>query len=211
MENNETTTRNYKKWTLIIVGIIVGLIAGCFALTYLIEELRPPELHGMVMQSEDTVKNFTLDSVDGKVRLSDFDDKIVLLYFGYTFCPDVCPATMVELKKAMDALGNDADKVQVIMISIDPTRDTPEKLAAYVNHFHPSFIGLTGTDEEVAGVAIPLGIFYEAHEGTAESGYIIDHTATVAVIDKDGYLQLIYSFDTAGEDIAEDLRYFIRH
>lgn len=88
MENSETTTpKSYRRWILITVGIIIGLTASYFTLTYLLEELRPPEMHGMVMQSTDTVKNFTLDSADGKVRLSDFDDKIVLLYFGYTFAP----------------------------------------------------------------------------------------------------------------------------
>ena len=208
MENN--TTKNSKKWYFIIGGLAVGLFAGWLVITYFTGNLGPPNFHGMVMQSPDTLTNFTLDSANGDVSLTDFRGKVTLLYFGYTFCPDVCPATMVELKKAMVELGRDADDVQVIMVTIDPTRDTPEKIDAYVKHFYPSFIGLTGTDEEVAAVAVPLGIFYEKHEGSAESGYLIDHTATVAVIDKDGYLRLIYPFNTAGEDIAKDLRYLVR-
>ncbi len=212
MENNNTPTTesSSNKWYFIAAGLAVGLLAGWLGITYFTGNLGPPNFHGMVMQSPETLNNFTLDSVDGKVSLKDFRGKVTLLYFGYTFCPDVCPATMVELKKAMEELGRDAKDVQVIMISIDPLRDTPQKLDDYVKHFHPSFIGLTGTEDEVAAVAIPLGIFYEKHEGSAESGYLIDHTATVAVVDKDGYLRLIYPFSTAGEDMATDLRYLAR-
>jgi protein SCO1/2 len=164
----------------------------------------------MVLQSPDTLTDFTLTSADGKVSLSDLRGKVVLIYFGYTFCPDVCPATMVELKKAMNDLGRDSEDVQVVMISLDPLRDTPEILQSYVQHFHPSFMGLTGTDEEISAITVPMGIFYEKHEGSPESGYLIDHTATVVVVDKDGYLRLIYSFDTPGEDMAKDLRYLVR-
>ncbi len=217
MKNNDNTTNeatsktdNSNKWYLIIGGLAVGLLAGWLAITYFTGNLLPPNFHGMVMQSPDTLNDFTLTGADGEVSLSDFRGKVTLLYFGYTFCPDVCPATMVELKKAMEELGSDGEDVQIVMVSVDPLRDTPEKLKEYVAHFHPSFIGLTGTDEEIAAVAIPLGIFYEKHEGSAKSGYLIDHTATVAVVDKDGYLRLIYPFDTAGEDIAKDLRYLAR-
>jgi len=145
------------------------------------------------------------------VSLNDFRGKVVLLYFGYTYCPDVCPATLVELKQAVAEIGNKADRVQVIMISVDPERDTPAQLQEYVNHFHESFIGLTGTEEEILGITTQYGVFYEKHEGTANSGYLIDHTATVTVIDREGHLRLLYSFNTPSEDIAEDLRYLVRH
>lgn len=183
---------------------------GWLVITYFTGNLGPPNFNGMVLQSSDTLTDFTLTSADGQVSLSDLRGKVVLLYFGYTYCPDVCPATMVELKKAMNELGRDGEDVQVIMISFDPERDTPEVLQEYVQHFHPSFMGLTGTDEEIAAITVPMGIFYEKHDGTVQSGYLIDHTATVAVVDKDGYLRLIYAFDTPGEDIAKDLRYLVR-
>ena len=94
----------------------------------------------------------------------------------------------------------------MILISVDPDRDTPEKLAEYVTHFNPNFIGLTGSDDEIAGAATPFGIFYEKHPGSVESGYLIDHTASVVVINPDGYLRVVYPFDTPGEAIAADIQ-----
>ena len=144
------------------------------------------------------------------MSLKDFKDQLVLLYFGYTFCPDVCPTTLSELRKTMDLMGKKSDDVQVIMISVDPERDTPEMLADYVAHFHPAFLGVTGTPEEIAETATLYGIFYEAHEGTEATGYLVDHTATVMVIDKDGHLKLIFPFGTPAKDIADDLLHLLK-
>jgi protein SCO1/2 len=145
-----------------------------------------------------------------RVSLDDFRGKLVVLYFGYTFCPDVCPATLVEIAGAMDILGEDAKDIQTIMISVDPERDTPEQLAEYVAHFDPNFLGVTGTEEEVAEIATLYGIFYEKHEGTVASGYLIDHTATTMVIDQDGYLKLLLPFGTTAQDMADDLAYLLK-
>ena len=202
-----------KLWLAIAVGLLAGLLMGWLVIGAVNGRLPfgRPEFHGMVMQSPDPVINFTLLSGgEQEVSLRDFRDKVVLIYFGYTFCPDVCPATMTELSTAMDTLGKDGDDVQIIMISVDPLRDTPDIVDEYVKQFDPAFVGLTGTDDQIASVAIPLGIYYEKHDGTPASGYLIDHTATVAVIDKDGFLRLIYPFDTPGEDIAQDMRYLLR-
>ena len=138
------------------------------------------------------------------LRLAGLRGKVVLLYFGYTFCPDACPTTLSELKKVPAALGDRADEVQVVMVSVDPQRDTPEVLREYLSYFDPSFLGLTGTEEEVLAAATPLGIYFSAHEGSAATGYLVDHTTSVLAIDKDGYLRLLYSFETPGEDIAAD-------
>ena len=119
-----------------------------------------------------------------------------------------CQPTSFRKARAR-SLGKDAEKVQVLMISIDPERDTPDKLEQYVAHFDPSFIGLTGTENQVAAVASQYGIFYEKHEGTAATGYLVDHTASVVVIDPEGFLRLIYPFGTPGKDIAEDLKHLI--
>ncbi len=134
----------------------------------------------------------------------------MLLYFGYTYCPDVCPTTLSNLARAKEKLGGNGDKVQVVMISVDPARDKPEALANYVASFDSSFIGLTGTPDEIAAVAKPYGIFYAKGEGTVKSGYLVDHTASVLVVDKAGNLRLVYSLDTPGDDIAADLRYLVR-
>ena len=193
---------------LFILGLVGGLALVFFVV---LPMMRPYTFHGTVLQSPQPSPNFELNAANGrKVSLTDFEGDLVLLYFGYTFCPDVCPATLAELRGALDILGKDAQDVQVIMISVDPERDTPEMLAEYVAHFHPSFIGVTGTPEEIAQVAALYGIFYEAHEGTAATGYLVDHTATVLVIDRDGHLKLVFPFGTPAEDIAADLAYLLK-
>ncbi len=170
-----------------------------------------PAFHGTVIQSPDVVADFTLTSSTGdQLTLSDLRGKVVLLYFGYTFCPDACPTTLNELKKVPPALGDRADEVQVVMVTVDPQRDTPEVLREYLSYFDPSFLGLTGTEEEVLAAATPLGIYFSAHEGSAATGYLVDHTTSVLAIDKDGYLRLLYSFETPGEDIAADMRHLVR-
>ena len=170
-----------------------------------------PAFHGTVIQSPDVVADFTLTSSTGdQLSLSDLRGKVVLLYFGYTFCPDACPTTLNELKKVPPALGDRADEVQVVMVTVDPQRDTPEVLREYLAYFDPSFLGLTGTEEEVLAAATPLGIYFSVHEGSAATGYLVDHTTSVLAIDKDGYLRLLYSFETPGEDIAADMRHLVR-
>ncbi len=187
-------------WVLLVGALLVLGIVGC----------RPYIFHGTVIQSPSAAPSFSLMSNTGqKVSLDDFRGKLVMLYFGYTFCPDVCPATLVELAGAMDILGDDAEKVQVIMVSVDPERDTPAALGEYVAHFDPAFLGVTGTEDEIAQLATLYGIFYEKHEGTAASGYLIDHTATVMVVDEDGALKLILPFGTTAAEIAEDLEHML--
>jgi protein SCO1/2 len=151
---------------------------------------------------------FTLTDHNGdQVSLSDFQGKVILLYFGYTFCPDVCPTTMNELAVAMEKLNQkEREQVQVLMVSVDPQRDTPEALADYLAHFDPSFLGLTGTEEEIAAAAGSFAIFYQKQDGTVNTGYLVDHTASVAALNKEGALRVIYSFNTPGKDIAADLR-----
>ncbi len=171
----------------------------------------PPSFHGVLMQSPQPVTDFTLTAHTGEeVHLKDFRGQVVLLYFGYTFCPDACPATMNELKTMREALGERADRVQVLMVSVDPERDTPEALAAYLGHFDDSFLGLTGSEEQILAAATPLGVYYSKNEGSAATGYLVDHTTSLVAVDQDGYLRLIYSHGTAGEDIAEDMRYLTR-
>jgi protein SCO1/2 len=194
------------RWVL-IVGLLVGLgIVAAIALP----RLKPYAFYGTVLQSPDKAPNFELESVNGTVSLDDFQGQIVLLYFGYTFCPDVCPATLAEVAKAMDILGKKAKDVQLIMVSVDPGRDTPEMLRDYVTHFHPSFLGVTGSEDDIAALATLYGIFYEKHEGTEATGYLVDHTATVMVVDQEGYLKLIFPFGAPAEEIAEDLAFMLK-
>ncbi|MDP1548205.1 MAG: SCO family protein [Anaerolineales bacterium] len=191
-----------KIFTLVIVTIL-GLSAGVYF-------FRPHTFHGTVIQSPDLAHDFTLTSADGDVSLSDYRGKLVLIYFGYTFCPDICPATLANVGQALRDIGDSADDVQVIMISLDPERDTPEKLAQYMKHFHPSFIGVTGTPEQLAEVAALYGIYYQKTEGSVASGYLLDHTATLLVIDREGYLKLVFPFGVTVPEIADDLKYMLK-
>lgn len=183
--------------------IMLGLAVGFYF-------FRPHTFHGTVIQSPEPSHDFTLNSANGAVSLSDFRGKVVLLYFGYTFCPDICPATLANVGQALNQIGSKADEVQTIMISLDPQRDTPEKLADYTAHFHPSFIGVTGDQEQVDPVASLYGIFYQVNEGSEATGYLIDHTATLLVLDREGYLKLVFPFGVTADEIADDLKYILR-
>jgi protein SCO1/2 len=210
--NEETKTPFWKTqlFRLALIGLGIGIGLGALFLA-IRPFFGPTEWHGMEIQSNQPVTNFTLSGTNNQpVSLVDFRDKVVMLYFGYTYCPDVCPATMVELRDALEILGNRSEDVQVLMITVDPERDTAEVLEQYLNHFDDSFIGLTGTPEELIAVTAPMGIFFERHEGSEASGYLIDHTATVAVLDKEGKLRLLYPFGITGDEIAADLKYLVR-
>jgi protein SCO1/2 len=190
-----------RRSTLLLIAAITFL-----ALVWIgAKALRPYTFHGTIIQSPEPAPPFTLESADGPVSLGDFEGQVVVLFFGYTFCPDVCPTTLADLAGAMRLLGDEADDVQVIFVSVDPARDTPERLAEYVSSFDPRFIGVTGTESEIAAVAALYGIFYEAQEGTPASGYVVEHTATTMVIDRQGRLKLVLPFGTGPQDIAADL------
>jgi protein SCO1/2 len=189
---------------LVGVVVLVGLVMLMGTL------FKPYAFHGMVLQSPERATNFTLTNHMGQpISLSDFKGQIVLLYFGYAACPDVCPTTLAELSEALQLLGKRSDEVQVFMVTIDPERDTASVLADYVTHFDPSFIGLTGTPEEIAEVATYYGVFYERQEDESALGYLVDHTATVMAVDRDGYLRVIYPYGTSSEDMAADLDYML--
>jgi len=143
-------------------------------------------------------------------RLSEMRGKVVLLFFGYTACPDVCPTTMAELKQALQKIENQADQVQVVFVSVDPQRDTPERVQEYVDHFNPNFIGLSGSEAELAKVWNDYGIFREIPNGTSAAGYLVNHTARVTLIDQQGNLRVSYPFDTPVENIVHDLELLLK-
>lgn len=187
---------------LLVFGVIIGLVVVVFVWL----GLRPYSFTGTILQAEFPAMDFELiSSAQKPIRLSDYKGKLVVLYFGYTFCPDVCPASMSTLAKAIEKLGRKSDEVQVIMISVDPERDTPDKLAEYVAKFNPSFIGATGTINQISEVAALYGVYFQKDPGTPETGYLVSHTASVMVIDRVGHLRLIFPFDTSADAIAADL------
>lgn len=135
------------------------------------------------------VVDFTLQSAKGPVRLSDFRGKVVLLYFGYTFCPDICPTSLAATARALRELPEaDLANVQTIFVSVDPERDTPAHLEEYAHFFHPNILGVTGSPEDVARAAKPFEVVYRKHETNGAGGYVVDHTALTYVIAPDGHL-----------------------
>jgi protein SCO1/2 len=212
-EATPQTKSNTTRWLLVAATLLVMGLAVLVAWTLSQGRLPfgAPRFNGVLMQSPERVPDFEMMASTGeRVRLSDFRGRPVLLYFGYTFCPDACPTTLSELKKVMAELGPDADEVQVLMVSVDPLRDTPEALRTYLASFDPSFIGLSGTEEEVLSAATPLGVYFSAHEGTTASGYLVDHTTTLMALDQDGYLRLLYPYETPADAITADMRTLLR-
>jgi len=173
---------------------------------------KPVSFHGTsYSEPYPTAPQVELINLNGETfRLSEQKGKVVLLFFGYTSCPDVCPTTLAELKQVMDGLEDKADLVQVVFVSVDPERDTPEKIQNYVEHFNPNFIGLSGPTAELENIWKDYGVFREVVESDSAFGYIVNHTARTYLIDADGNLRLSYGFQTPVEDIVSDLKILLK-
>ena len=157
-------------------------------------------------------KDFSLLDPDGKVRtLADFKGKVVLMFFGYTQCPDVCPTTLTEMQQVMTILGPQSDKVQVLFVTVDPGRDTATILKQYVPAFDPRFLGLRPTDDAaLVKVAKDFKIYYKKVPGTSPGSYTIDHTAGSYAFDPDGRLRLYIKHAQGPETLAHDLKELLK-
>ncbi|OGG94253.1 MAG: hypothetical protein A2527_04970 [Candidatus Lambdaproteobacteria bacterium RIFOXYD2_FULL_50_16] len=137
-----------------------------------------------------------IDQNNKPFKLSSLKGKAVILFFGYLTCPDVCPTTLMELKQLREDLGRDAERMQVLFVSVDPERDTPEKLKDYLTNFDPAFLGLTGTPEVIAKVAQQYKVAYSRREQRSSMGYTVDHSAASYLVDTKGELRYIFAFKT---------------
>lgn len=180
-ERHSPMRRGLRRGLLLVLAIVLAG-AAALAVRWLTSEeaLRNPaaEIHAA----------FTLTDQQGRtVRAADLAGKPMLLYFGYTYCPDVCPTELSNISSALDLLGERADEVQPVFITVDPARDTPEVMKAYLSHFHDRLIGLTGSDEQVAEAARAAKVYY-AKVDTPDSaaGYLMDHTGFVYLLDREG-------------------------
>jgi len=148
---------------------------------------------------------FALVDQNGMPRSdAEFRGKFMLVFFGYTYCPDVCPTTLAVMGAALDKMGPQADRIVPIFITVDPARDTPDVLKAYLSAFGPRFVGLTGKEEEVAAAAKVYRVYYQAHKEQGEN-YAVDHSGVVYLMDKKGGFLANYSLDAAPEKLAADL------
>jgi protein SCO1/2 len=167
-----------------------------------------PSFRGSVLDEPVTVPDLILTDQDGGTfRLSDQQGNVLLLFFGYTSCPDVCPTTLATWRKVHEALGDDADRVRFVFVTVDPERDTPERLGLHVRAFNPDFIGLTGAEEELQPIYDFFDIVFEKDTSSGSAlGYLINHTATTFVVDPEGQWRLRETFGTEIEDIVHDIR-----
>ena len=172
----------------------------------------PTPVRAMTVQTPIPAADFKLTTHTGRrAQLSEYKGKVVLLYFGYTSCPGICPTTLAEVSQALKLLGSQrAVKVQPIMVSVDPQRDTPAKLAEYMRYFHPSYVGMTGRTDEVLAAAAHYGIVVRRTEGANPTEYLIDHTSMVLVVDSRGYLRLLFPHGMTGKAMADDLTGLLR-
>lgn len=158
----------------------------------------PREAHELINAVDQHGEEFTF---------SQFEGKTVFVYFGYTYCPDYCPATLAEWREVKAELGDDADDVVFVMVSVDPERDTPERLNEWLGFWDPEFYGVTMTVEDTNQLTRDWGITVNKREGDSQSGYLVDHSVETYVIGPDGQIRLTYPLGFAPEDIAEDIRH----
>jgi protein SCO1/2 len=169
------------------------------------------KFRGTDVTGADFGKTLALTGHDGKPRvLGDFRGKLVVLFFGYTHCPDICPTTLADTAAALKTLGPDAARVQVLFVTLDPERDTPELLAKYVPYFSPDFLGLSGDAAATERTAKEFKIFYEKRPGAAPGAYTVDHSAQVYVLDAEGRLRLVERNERISQDLAPDLRALLK-
>jgi protein SCO1/2 len=178
------------------------LLSGCGKTGGRIESFQNTDVTGL-----EYAKGFALTDQDGKPRtLADFKGKVVVVFFGYTQCPDVCPTTMAELASVMQKLGPQADQVQVLFITLDPERDTQQLLAQYVPAFDKRFLGLRGTPEQTAQTAKEFKVYYAKVPGADPKTYTIDHTAGSYVFDRDGHVRLFIRSGQGPDSVAHDIK-----
>lgn len=167
------------------------------------------ELAGVnIIDPPQELQDFTLIANNGEpLSLSDLQGRLVLVYFGYTHCPDACPATLLDFRRIKRDLGDDAGNVAFLFVSVDGERDTPEFIDRYLARYDPDFIGMSGTDDVLRAIQSDYSLVFERRQTVgSEAGYLIDHTASKFLIDREGRLARVYSFTTEPSHIVEDIR-----
>ena len=191
------------------LAILVALLLGMVGLT----ACQSYEFRGTVLDPPKPLIDFALDKHDGGAfHLGDYAGQYVLLYFGYTYCPDACPATMFQVKRAFELLGDDADQVQMVMVTVDPARDSAQLLDKYVTNFDPRFIGLRTDDPAALDLILAqFGAYYEIDPAEAGStDYLVSHTASLFLVNPAGELAEVFTYGATGQDIASDIQHLLK-
>ena len=180
-----------------------GLISGCSE--------QKPSFSSIDITGADYAKGFALTDHNGQPRsLKDFAGKVVVLFFGYTQCPDVCPTTMAELAEIKKLLGADGARLQGVFVTVDPARDTPEVLKAYMGNFDPTFVALIPTPEQLAAMAKDYKTYYKKVDGKTDTSYTMDHSAGSYVYDTQGALRLYTRYGSGVKPLADDIRILLK-
>ncbi len=182
----------------------VAVLPGCFD--------NKPSFVSIDVTGADYARDFKLPDANGRERsIGEFAGKVVVVFFGYTQCPDVCPTTMNELAEIRKLLGKDGERLQGIFVTVDPQRDTPEVLKAYLGNFDPSFIALRPTSpEQLAALAKDFKIYYKRVEGRTETSYTMDHSAGSYVYDTKGQLRLFTRYGMGVKPLAGDIQQLLK-
>lgn len=196
------------RWLLIIGGvIIIFLVLGISAFI----SNRPYHYQGSLIENPLTAPDFHIEDQNGGIfSLSAQKGSVVLIFFGYTHCPDVCPVTLYQFKQIREQLGEESEKVKFVFITVDPERDTQERLIEHLANFDPAIIGLTDKRVVLENVWSEYGVAQEKREMNGGSDYSVDHTARVYVVDKEGNLRLTYPFGMETDAIYDDVEHLLR-
>jgi len=179
-------------------AIAAALLAACG---------KKPSFNSIDVSGSDLGTDLSLTDFNGKPRtLQDFKGKVLVVFFGFVQCPDVCPTALAEFKQVKNQLGQDGERLQVVFVTVDPERDTPEILREYVTQFDPSFLGLRGDADATARVAKSFKVFYAKVPGKEPGSYTMDHTAGVYIYDPEGHLRLFARHNTGAEALTSDIR-----
>lgn len=188
------------------VSIAFAFVAACALLAACAPKFQSSDITGAAFG-----RDFRLNDATGKPRtLADYRGKAVVIFFGYTNCPDFCPTTLAQLAEAMKQLGPDADRVQVLFVTVDPERDTPDLLSKYVPAFDPRFIGLYGDAAATERTAKEFKIVYQKQPGPTPGTYTMDHSAGTYIFDPQGRLRLYVSYGQGPDVFAHDLRELLK-
>lgn len=186
-----------------LLAVTSGLLSACSD--------SQPSFAAIDLTGADYARDFALTDHNGQARsLKDFAGQVVVLFFGYTQCPDVCPTTMTELAEVKKLLGQEGERVQGLFVTVDPERDTPEVLKAYMGNFDPTFLALYGTPEQLASMAKDFKTYYKKAAGKTPTSYTMDHSAGSYVYDTQGKLRLYTRHGTGAAPLAADIQLLLQ-